>query len=376
MIERILKSKILQKLNTGKAIVLIGPRQVGKTTLINSVLENKEHLFLDGDDPTVRNLLTNPNTEQLKSIIGNYKIVFIDEAQRIENIGITLKIITDQFKEVQLLVSGSSAFELNNQTNEPLTGRKWEYKLFPISWEELENNIGYIKSEQQVELRILHGMYPDVINNQGDEIEVLKELTNSYLYKDILAYSGIRKPQLLEKLLRALALQIGSEVSYNELAQLIGVDKNTVSNYIDVLEKGYIVFRLPSFSRNLRNEIKTNQKIFFYDTGVRNMIIGNFNLLDSRNDKGALWENFLISERIKKINYDNTLANSYFWRTKQQQEIDYVEEISGVLTGYEFKWNPKSKVKIPKSFGEAYNSKVDIINRSNFREFIKSNQNL
>jgi predicted AAA+ superfamily ATPase len=376
MIERILKSKILQKLNTGKAIVLIGPRQVGKTTLINSVLENKEHLFLDGDDPTVRNLLTNPNTEQLKSIIGNYKIVFIDEAQRIENIGITLKIITDQFKEVQLLVSGSSAFELNNQTNEPLTGRKWEYKLFPISWEELENNIGYIKSEQQVELRILHGMYPEVINNQGDEIEVLKELTNSYLYKDILAYSGIRKPQLLEKLLRALALQTGSEVSYNELAQLIGVDKNTVSNYIDVLEKGYIVFRLPSFSRNLRNEIKTNQKIFFYDTGVRNMIIGNFNLLDSRNDKGALWENFLISERIKKINYDNTLANSYFWRTKQQQEIDYVEEISGVLTGYEFKWNPKSKVKIPKSFGEAYNSKVDIINRNNFREFIKSNQNL
>lgn len=376
MIERILKSKILQKLNTGKAIVLIGPRQVGKTTLINSVLENKEHLFLDGDDPTVRNLLTNPNTEQLKSIIGNYKIVFIDEAQRIENIGITLKIITDQFKEVQLLVSGSSAFELNNQTNEPLTGRKWEYKLFPISWEELENNIGYIKSEQQVELRILHGMYPEVINNQGDEIEVLKELTNSYLYKDILAYSGIRKPQLLEKLLRALALQIGSEVSYNELAQLIGVDKNTVSNYIDVLEKGYIVFRLPSFSRNLRNEIKTNQKIFFYDTGVRNMIIGNFNLLDSRNDKGVLWENFLISERIKKINYDNTLANSYFWRTKQQQEIDYVEEISGVLTGYEFKWNPKSKVKIPKSFGEAYNSKVDIINRSNFREFIKSNQKL
>ncbi len=376
MIERILKSKILQKLNTGKAIVLIGPRQVGKTTLINSVLENKEHLFLDGDDPTVRNLLTNPNTEQLKSIIGNYKIVFIDEAQRIENIGITLKIITDQFKEVQLLVSGSSAFELNNQTNEPLTGRKWEYKLFPISWEELEDNIGYIKSEQQVELRILHGMYPEVINNQGDEIEVLKELTNSYLYKDILAYSGIRKPQLLEKLLRALALQIGSEVSYNELAQLIGVDKNTVSNYIDVLEKGYIVFRLPSFSRNLRNEIKTNQKIFFYDTGVRNMIIGNFNLLDSRNDKGALWENFLISERIKKINYDNTLANSYFWRTKQQQEIDYVEEISGVLTGYEFKWNPKSKVKIPKSFGEAYNSKVEIINRSNFREFIKSNQNL
>ena len=263
MIERLLGQKILHRLNKGKAIFLIGPRQVGKTTLINSILENREHLFLDGDDSTVRSLLTNPNTEQLKSIIGNYTTVFIDEAQRIENIGLTLKIIADQFKHVQLLVSGSSAFELNNQTSEPLTGRKWDYKLYPISWQELANHIGYIKSEQQLELRILYGMYPDVINNLGDEVEVLKELTNSYLYKDILAFSGIRKPQVLERLLRALALQIGSEVSYNELAQLVGVDKNTVGNYIDILEKGYVIFRLTSFSRNLRNEIKTNQKIYF-----------------------------------------------------------------------------------------------------------------
>ena len=252
MIKRILEEKIIQKLDKGKAILVIGPRQVGKTTLINSILENRDHLFLDGDDSTVRNLLTNPNTEQLKSIIGNYKTLFIDEAQRIENIGLTLKIITDQFKKVQLLVSGSSAFELNNQTSEPLTGRKWEYKLYPISWQELEDSIGYVKSEQQLELRILYGMYPDVINHPGYEIEVLKQLTNSYLYKDILAFSGIRKPQVLEKLLRALALQLGSEVSYNELAQLVGVDKNTVSNYIDVLEKGYVIFRLSSFSRNLR----------------------------------------------------------------------------------------------------------------------------
>ena len=370
MIKRILEEKIIQKLDKGKAILVIGPRQVGKTTLINSILENRDHLFLDGDDSTVRNLLTNPNTEQLKSIIGNYKTLFIDEAQRIENIGLTLKIITDQFKKVQLLVSGSSAFELNNQTSEPLTGRKWEYKLYPISWHELEENIGYVKSEQQLELRIVYGMYPDVINNPGDEIEVLKQLTNSYLYKDILAFSGIRKPQVLEKLLRALALQLGSEVSYNELAQLVGVDKNTVSNYIDVLEKGYVIFRLSSFSRNLRNEIKTNQKIYFYDTGVRNAIIGNFNLLDSRSDKGGLWENFLIAERIKKLAYDGSLSNSYFWRTKQQQEVDYVEEVSGKITGYEFKWSEKAKAKLPKSFMESYNATIEVIHRNNFREFV------
>ena len=370
MIKRALEEKIVQKLDKGKAVIVIGPRQVGKTTLINSILESREHLFLDGDDPTVRDLLTNPNTEQLRSITGNYTTLFIDEAQRIENIGLTLKIITDQFKQVQLLVSGSSALALNNQTSEPLTGRKWEYRLYPISWPELENNIGHIKSEQQLELRILYGMYPDVINNPGDQIEVLKELTNSYLYKDVLAFGGIRKPRILEKLLRALALQPGSEVSHNELAQLVGVDKNTVGNYIDVLEKGYVIFRLSSFSRNLRNEIKTNQKIYFYDTGVRNAVIGNFNALDSRSDKGGLWENFLISERTKKLAYENSLANCYFWRTKQQQEIDYVEEVSGRISGYEFKWNPKANTKFPKSFRETYDANIKVIHRNNFREFV------
>lgn len=371
MIKRVLEQTLARKLDKGKAILLVGPRQVGKTTLIKSILENREYLFLDGDDPTVRNLLTNPNTEQLRSIIGNNTTIFIDEAQRIENIGITLKIITDQFKKVQLIFSGSSAFELNSQTSEPLTGRKWEYKLYPISWQELESNLGYLKTEQQLELRIIYGMYPDVLTNVGSEVEILKELMSSYLYRDILAFSGIRKPQVLEKLLRALALQIGSEVSYNELAQLVGVDKNTISNYIDILQKGYVVFRLPSFSRNLRNEIKTNQKIYFYDTGIRNAILGNFTALDIRGDKGGLWENFLISERLKKIAYSNSLANSYFWRTKQQQEVDYVEEVSGAIIGYEFKWNAKkAKTELPKSFIEAYNSKITVVHRGNFREFV------
>lgn len=370
MITRILKQNLLEKFNKGKAILVIGPRQVGKTTLINKILENQKFLFLNGDDPTTRITLANVNTTQLESIIGEHTTVFIDEAQRIENIGITLKLITDQFKKVQLIVSGSSAFELNNLINEPLTGRKWEYHLYPISWQEFDNRYGYISSEQQLELRLRFGMYPDIINNMGNEQEVLNELITSYLYKDILAFEGIRKPEILEKILKALALQVGSEVSYNELSRLIGVSKNTISSYIDLLAKGYVIFKLPSFSKNLRTEIRTNQKIYFYDNGVRNVIIGNFNPLEIRADVGALWENFLISERVKKNAYAKSLATPYFWRTKQQQEIDYVEEIADTIFGYEFKWNPKAKVKIPKKFAETYNTEVKIIDRTNFREFI------
>ena len=370
MINRVLQAKIIAKMGKGKAIIIVGPRQVGKTTLIESILKNEAHLFLDGDDPTVRSLLKNPNTEQLKSIIGKNKTLFIDEVQRIENIGITLKIITDKFKDVQLLVSGSSAFELKNEINEPLTGRKWEYQLFPIAWKEFEDSVGFVKAAQQLDLRLIYGMYPDVINNTENAFEVLKELANSYLYKDILAFGNIRKPEILEKLLQALALQIGSEVSYNGLSQLLGIDKNTVSNYIDILEEAFVIFKLKSYSRNLRNEIKTNQKIYFYDNGIRNMVIGNLNTLDLRQDKGALWENFLISERIKKNSYENKLTKSYFWRTTQQQEIDYVEENAGQVTGYETKWSEKEKVKIPKVFTEIYNADITILTKENFRMFL------
>lgn len=370
MINRTLLNKITQRLGGEKAIIVVGPRQVGKTTLIRKILENKEYLFLDGDDAAIRNILSNPNTEEIKQIIGNYTYVFIDEAQRIENIGLTLKIITDQFKNVQLLVSGSSAFDLGNRINEPLTGRKWEYQLYPISWNEFETNTGYLKALQQLEMRIIYGMYPDVITHVGDEVEILKNLVNSYLYKDILAFSKIRKPEVLEKLLKALAFQIGSEVSYNELSKIVGVDKNTINKYIEILIQGYVIYKLPAFSRNLRNEIKFNQKIYFYDTGVRNMIIGNFNIFENRNDIGALWENFLVTERLKALNYKSSLAKSYFWRTKQQQEIDYVEVNADTITGYEFKWNPKAKTKIHKKFIETYSSEIIPINKSNFRDFI------
>jgi len=367
---RTLSDTIENKIGKGKALILIGPRQVGKTTLIKSLIKDKKHLFLDADDPTVRSILNKPNTEQIKSIIGTNKIIFIDEAQRISGIGLTLKIITDQFKDVQLFVSGSSAFDLSSELNEPLTGRKWEYELYPISWEEFENNHGYLVSEQQIENRILYGFYPDVLNNPGEEKDILKQLVNSYLYRDILAYSNIRKPEVLEKLVQALALQIGSEVNYNELAQIVGVDKNTISNYIDILQKGYVIFKLNSFSRNLRNEIKKNKKIYFYDNGVRNMVLGNFNSLELRQDTGALWENFLISERLKQNSYKNRYTKMYFWRTKQQQEVDLVEENNGIITGFEFKWNAKKKLRLPRTFVNEYNATEKIIDRNNFREFV------
>lgn len=370
MYSRFISDKIKNRINSRKAIVVIGPRQVGKTTLIESILETEEYLLLDGDDPKTRTLLTKPNTEQIKTILGKYKYVFIDEAQRIEGIGLTMKIITDRFKDVQLFTSGSSSFDLSNKINEPLTGRKWEYQLFPISWEEYENNHGYLHAEQNIENRLLYGFYPDVLNNVGDEVSILRNLVNSYLYKDILSYAEIRKPEVLEKLVQALALQIGSEVNYSELAQTVSIDKNTVSKYIDILEKGYIVFKLSSFSRNVRNEIKTNKKIYFYDNGIRNMVIGNFNPLELRTDKGALWENFLISERVKQIEYKESLAHIYFWRTKQQQEVDFVEENGGNVFGYEFKWSKRKSQKLPKTFTETYNAESKVIDKDNFREFV------
>ncbi|MCK9305236.1 MAG: AAA family ATPase, partial [Bacteroidales bacterium] len=247
MYSRLLSDIIKSRVDSGKAIIVIGPRQVGKTTLIESILAPKDYLLLNGDDPKTRSLMTEPNTEQIRTILGNSRYVFIDEAQRIEGIGLTMKIITDRFKNVQLFASGSSSFDLSNKLNEPLTGRKWEYHLYPISWEEYEDRHGFLQAEQNLENRLLFGFYPDVLNNVGDEVSVLRNLVSSYLYKDILSYAYIRKPEVLEKLVQALALQIGNEVNYSELSQIVGVDKNTVSKYIDILEEGYIVFKLSSF---------------------------------------------------------------------------------------------------------------------------------
>ncbi|MCA1752732.1 MAG: ATP-binding protein [Cryomorphaceae bacterium] len=374
MIKRTLEKHISERLFKRKTIVLIGARQVGKTTLIREVLRGRDFLFLDGDDPLVRQRLTNPNTIEIATLIGNAEIVFIDEAQRIENIGLTAKIIHDQFQNVQLIMSGSSAFELRNRTSEPLTGRKFEYFLFPVSYIEYEKSAGYLDALRDLENRLIYGFYPDVIKQRGNEREILNGLVESYLFKDILAFANIQKPEVLEKILQALAFQVGNEVSYNEIAQLTGVDKNTVSNYIHLLELAYIVYPLTSFSRNLRNEIKTNRKIYFYDNGIRNALIQNFNPINLRNDVGALWENFLITERRKRNHYHQHYSKGYFWRTRSQQEIDYVEEVDGQIAAYEFKWNPKAKVKIPAAFAESYEAEFKIISKENFREFVRADE--
>lgn len=370
--KRILSKQLSSLFFKGKTIVLIGPRQVGKTTLIKGILEsNTNFLFLDGDDITVRNTLSNANSKEIERIIGKHTILFIDEAQRIDNIGITAKIIHDQFKEVQLILSGSSALDLNSSITEPLTGRKLEYILYPISWEELVISQDYLTAKQQLNNRIIYGMYPDIFNNPGNEVEILKNLSNSYLYKDILALSNIKKPELLDKLVKALAYQIGNEVSYNELANLLQVSKETISSYIELLEKAMIVFKLHSYSRNLRNEIKTNKKIYFYDTGIRNAVINNFNPIDLRSDKGALWENFIIAERIKYLNYHQKYSNFYFWRTKYGREIDWIEERDGELSIVEFKWKRKPKHSFPKQFIENYLPvQKQIIDTDNYYDFI------
>ena len=371
MITRTITPTIEQKIGRGKAIILVGPRQVGKTTLIRNLLTGQKFTFFDGDDPSVRAALTNPNTDAIRRLIGSSNIVFIDEAQRIKGIGLTAKIIVDQFRDVQLWISGSSSFDLFNELSEPLTGRKWDYELFPISWEEYENHVGYLTAEQSLESRLIFGMYPEVINNPyGEEREVLRNLTNSYLYRDILAHGEIRKPEILEKLVQALALQIGREVNYNELSQLISVSKDTVQRYIDILEKGFVIFRLRSFNRNLRNEIKRGRKVYFYDNGIRNAVIGEFGSLSTRSDMGMLWENFLMAERVKQNSYKMTFAKPYFWRTMQQQAIDYVEQQGLKLSAYEFKWNPKSTARLSRTFTDTYDAEAHVIHRSNFREFV------
>lgn len=372
MITRLLEKIIKEKVDYTKAIIVLGSRQTGKTTLLSGITaEMKNVLFLNCDNPIVRQQLENGNYETLLQLIGTNKVLFIVEAQRVKNIGLTLKIILDQIKNIQLFISGSSAFELANEMNEPLTGRKWEYILYPISWQEFESNVGYLTAIQQFENRLIYGMYPEIINRKGEEQEVLQQLSSSLLYKDILSHSGIRKPDVLEKLLRALALQVGSEVNFNELSSMLGIDKNTVNTYINLLEKIFVIFRLSPLSRNVRNEINTSRKIYFYDNGIRNALISNFSPLEFREDKGTLFENFMISERIKALHYHKIYSNIYFWRTTQKQEIDYIEERNGRLYAFEFKYSAKKNPKLPITFGKNYpETEFSVVNKDNFQPFL------
>lgn len=327
-------------------------------------------LSLNADDPTVRRILDTPNTEQLRQIIGNHKIVFVDEAQQINSIGKTAKLMVDTFSGVQFILSGSSSFDLASVSQEPLTGRKRTFFMFPVSWMEWQNHVGYVRAELDLENRLVFGLYPDVLNNQEQQEVVLREIAESYLYKDVLLYGNLKKPDEIRNLLQAIAFQVGNEVSYRELGQITGLDPKTVERYIDILEKAYIVFRLDSFSRNLRNEIRTGKKIYFYDNGIRNAVISHLQPFAIRQDIGALWENFIICERMKRNGYQQHFANSFFWRTVQQQEIDYLEEFNGQLTACEIKYNEKRKVKIPKTFTNTYQADIEFVNRQNFRDFL------
>lgn len=374
MIKRLNTESLKKAARSKKVVILLGARQVGKTTLLKSLFKSDDSvLWLNGDELDVQNLFSNISAERFKAYLGKKKTVVIDEAQRVFDIGLRLKLLADSIQDIQIFATGSSSFDIANSVNEPLTGRKREFHLFPLSFRELVENSDLLTEKRMLPHRLVFGSYPEVVTSQGNETVVLKELSQSYLYKDILTFEKIRRSEKLIKLLQALAWQIGSQVSYNELAQTCSIDAKTVEHYITILEQAFIVFRLGSFSRNLRNELKNSRKIYFYDNGIRNAIIANFAPIENRNDAGALWENYLISERIKNNDCDAAMANNWFWRTKEQQEIDYLEESDGQLNAYEFKWSESGakKARPPLTFSRSYpNAKFSVISPANVEDFL------
>jgi len=373
MIKRLLADKINEALTLNKTIVIYGARQVGKSSLLHTIWDgNPDVLWLNGEETRTRQLIEDVNVEHLRAMLSGRKTILIDEAQNILNIGLQLKRIKDNMPDVHVVATGSSSFDLANKVNEPLTGRKIELRMFPLSHKELTDHFGAYEADAQLEHRLVYGNYPEVVCSPGVERELLVNLTSSYLYKDILTWEQIKKSERLTKLLQALALQIGSQVSYSELGNMCGLDNKTVERYVALLEQAFIIFRLPSFARNQRNELKFSKKIYFYDLGIRNALIGNFSPLDMRTDVGQLWENYLVSERIKACGYKGFYGHHYFWRNQQQAEIDFLEEADGRITAYEFKWNSKRQAKVPASFARSYpDASFSIITRENYHAFLE-----
>jgi predicted AAA+ superfamily ATPase len=372
-ISRLLQARISKKIKDNKAIILFGPRQVGKSTLLKNHADQFQSpiLWWNGDDADIREMLANPSSTKLKTLIGKARTVIIDEAQRIQNIGICIKIIVDNFPEVKVLATGSSAFELSNSIREPLTGRKWEYFLFPFSFAEMVDHSNFLEEKRMIPVRMVYGYYPEIVINPDDAEDRLKMISDSYLFKDVFALGNLRKPDQIIKLLQALAYQVGNEVSYNELGMIASLDNETVEKYITLLEQTFIIFRVGSYSKNLRNELKKAKKIYFVDNGIRNSLINNFLPIESRTDTGPLWENFLMAERFKKNALEGKYSIGYFWRTHAQQEIDYLEEVDGKLSAWEFKWNPKAKVRIPSTFKNTYSdASVQVVHFDNLDSFI------
>lgn len=372
-VTRTVQNRIENALFKKRAIVIYGARQVGKTTLLKRLMERDafSSIYLNCDEPDIRERLTNVNSTQLKSLLGDRKLICIDEAQRVRNIGLTLKLIVDNFPEKQVIATGSSSFDLSNQIVEPLTGRKYEFFLHPFSIQELQQLHSPLEMDRILAHRMILGMYPEIVLDEGQAQNKIKEIARSYLYKDIFEHQQIKNPDILEKLLQALALQIGAEVSYNELANLLKIDKKTVERYVELLEKTFVIFRLKPYGGNLRSELSKLRKIYFWDLGVRNALINNFNNIDLRSDVGALWENFMISERFKMNQNADIDRSAYFWRTHQGQEMDYLEmKEDGKISAYEIKWQ-NEKAKMPKIFAATYpDSEYQLVNRFNFMDFV------
>ncbi|HNX90072.1 MAG TPA: ATP-binding protein [Paludibacteraceae bacterium] len=373
MIKREVEAAILKRMDKEKIILLFGARQVGKTTLLKQLTQSGQYktTWLNADDAVVQALFDNFSEASFTAYIGNPEIVVIDEAQQIMNIGKCLKILYDSGLTFQLIASGSSAFELRNKTSEPLTGRKWEYHLYPFSFKEMAEETNPITEVQQLPLRLLFGMYPEILLHKGEERDRLQWLMDSYLYKDVIMWQGLKKPEKIIQLLKALAMQTGSEVSYNELSGLIKLDRETVEKYINILEEAYIIFRLPSYSTNKRKELSKSRKIYFFDNGIRNSLLGDFRPIEARQDTGALWENYIISELWKSNQYRMQYSSFYFWRTSDQQEIDLIIEKDGLINAYEIKWNPVKKARLNKTFINYYpHHTFNVINRDNYAMFL------
>ena len=372
MISRQIIQNIKQEFFQKKAIILLGARQVGKSTLLKNIFATaNDVLWLDAENPDVHAIFENATATRLKTFFENNKFIVIDEAQKIENIGSKLKLITDYLPEIQVIATGSSAFELRNKLNEPLTGRKFEHKLFPLSFVEMKNEIGLLEEVRMLPHRLVYGYYPEVVTTKNSEEKILQSISDSYLYKDILLFNGIRKPEKIQGLLKELALQIGSEVNYNELGNLIGLKSETVEEYINLLEQSFVIYRLNSFHSNQRKEIKKGKKIYFNDLGIRNAIINDFSPFETRKDKGNLFENFVINEFIKQNEYHEKFEKMYFWRTHEQQEIDLIIEKNNMLRAIEIKWNPKIKARLSQTFASKYqNHTFEVVNSDNFFEFL------
>ncbi|MBK9152015.1 MAG: ATP-binding protein [Saprospiraceae bacterium] len=374
MIKRTLLDSIKAKIDFKKAIVLLGPRQVGKTFLLRKITEDLKLPFLmaNGDNPADRLLWSNPDYNLIQSLTAPYSLIIFDEAQRIENLGLTAKMIIDAQTGKQVFITGSSALGLGDTIQEPLTGRKWEFVMYPIAWQEIVESYTLANALPMLEQLLVFGSYPDILLSD-EKGELLGLLAGSYLYKDILELGGIRKPEVLVRLLQALAWQLGNEVSYNELSKTVGVDKETVISYINLLEKSFVVFRLHPLSRNPRKEISTSRKIYFYDNGIRNAIINNFNPISQRNDIGPLWENFFVSERLKYIAYQKLPIQQWFWRSKSKAEIDMIEEQSKRYEAYELNWNEKKNARFSSTFTEFYHPvATHVIHKSNFWHYLSS----